>query len=67
MLARLVLRGTDMRISRLPMFPIIHVLNRLLDGGMQPLRGSLLEREARLREVRQDPDGFGIAHLVFAG
>ena len=49
------------------MFPILDVRNRLLDGGMQPLRGSVLEREARLHEVLEDPDGFGMAHLVFEG
>ena len=73
-LVRLVLCGTDMKISRHPIFPILEVLHGLLDSEVldcraQPLRGPgpLLEHMARLHEVLDDPGGFGMAHLVLEG
>ena len=66
-LARLVLCGADMRISRLPTFPILEVIHGLPDGLVQPLRGPILEVLVRIEEVLEDLGGFGMAHLVLEG
>ena len=61
MLDRLVL---TYMVSLVRKLEVLEVLHGLLDGGVQPPRGSLLELDVWLHEVLHDPGGFDMAQLI---
>ena len=60
-------RCSNVRILGLPSLPIVEVLDGLLDGRVCPPGWALLEIDAGLHEVMEDPGGLGLAHGITSG